>query len=351
MTEPQRRQQQPQNRRQDVAVSPDGDGSVSSVMKMMERRKARIAEVARVVSTAARDFERLLPAHIPLPTFMQAAGAALYRSEELMEGALQRPDTLLNAMREAAMLGHVPGTPHYWLTPRKQKFDGGMTWSILGIEGYEGIVERMYRSGGVLSVHAEVVRANDEFDLDAGQNGRPVHRRAGKWGAFSPKEERGEIIGSYAYAILPGGWASQVVLMSIEELLELKAANAAAGGRIWTQHPVPMYKKSALRRLEPYVPVSSGYRESEAQRTSYAVATAPTMPLRMEDTVDPVDPEANVPSPDDVAEGEVVPDRPVTGVRFDPAQWGGEPVGPAGWEDMSVARPGDGLPYDQRHDQ
>lgn len=333
----QRRQQQPQNRRQDVA--PVNENRMSDAMKILQRRKDNIGRVAEIVRVEARNFQKMLPDHIPVTTFLASAGAALHRSEDLMAGAVANPAEFLIALREAAGLGHIPGTPHYWLTPRKR----GGTPSVLGIEGYEGIIERMYRSGGVLSVHADVVREHDTFDLEAGANGRPVHRRAGKWGAFSPESERGQIIGVYAYAMLPGAMASQVVLMSIEQLMELRAKHAAAGGKIWEEHPEPMMRKSALRRLEPYVPVSAGYRQTLAQATTYAVSAQPSVPARMEDDV------ANAPQgpaerPDDAVEGVVVDggDRPVTDVRFDPQEWGGD----AGWEDMSVSRPGDGLPYD-----
>jgi recombination protein RecT len=329
------RQQQPQNTRQDIAQN---DAPMSPAMQTLARRKASIARVAEIVRVERPNFERMLPDHLPVATFLAAAGAALHRSEDLMAGAVEDPAEFLIALRESAGLGHVPGTDHYWLTPRKR---GGRP-SILGIEGYQGIIERMYRSGGVLSVHSDVVREHDTFDLESGQNGRPVHRRAGRWGAFSPESERGQIIGAYAYAMLPGAMASQVVLMSIEQLYDLKAKHAAAGGKIWDQHPEPMMRKSALRRLEPYVPVSAGYRQTMAQATTFAVAAQPSIPARMEDSVE----NPSQPSPDgpnDTVDGVVVEqDRPVHDVQYDPEEWGGDP----GWADMSTARPGDGVPYD-----
>lgn len=335
MTESNQRRQ-PQQQRADVAVQ-DGGQEMSPQARALAIRKQRIAQVAAIVKESARDLERLLPEHIALPTFLSAAGAALWKSQDLMDGAISDPDAFMIALREAARLGHVPGTEHYWLTPRKV----GSRKSVLGIEGYEGIVERMYRSGGVLSVHVGVVCENDLFEEWAGPNGRPLHKKAG--GPFGRRTERGAIIGSYAYAMLPGGVPSDVVLLSLEDLMEAKAF--AATPKLWNQFPVQMYKKTALRRLEPLVPVSAGYRQTQAQTTTFAAVAAPAAPLRMEDTSAPV---AADEGNDTVLEGEVESptDRPVTDVKFEPSEWGGDPS----WDGLSVSRPGDGVPEGVRGD-
>lgn len=327
---------------------------VAPQIQAIERRKADIARVAMTVKGAVRDFDRLLPEHIGTASFLSAASAALWKSEDLMSGAINDPEAFMVALRESASLGHLPGTDHYWLTPRKR----GQRMSVLGIEGYQGIVERMYRSGGVLSVHAEIVRANDTFEPYAGPNGRPLHQFGGKLGAFSTRADRGEVIGTYAYAMLPGGYPSQAILLSIEDLMELKAASDSATSKWspWNKWPLRMYLKSALRRLEPYVPVSAGYRTASVQAQAFIAASAPAvMPPRMEDDVQAE------PQPDgDTIEGTVEdnPDRPVTDVPYDPEQWGGDPAWESlsktrpqpqqqagdGWEGIPVAQPGQGGP-------
>jgi recombination protein RecT len=337
MTEPNRRQQPAQQHRDLVATDDLGPGG-----KAIARRRDQISKVAVIVQTAARDFERLLPEHISPATFMTSAGAALWKSQDLMAGAIASPESFLIALRESAMLGHVPGTDHYWLTPRKDN----RTPSVLGIEGYQGIIERMYRSGGVLSVHSAIVRERDTFEPYAGPNGRPLHQYGGKLGAFSKREERGEVIGVYAYAMLPGNVPSDPVLLSMEDLMEIKAF--AATPKIWNLHPIPMFKKSALRRLEPFVPVSSGYRSSMAQAHAFVAAAAPmaALPQRMEDDPPPVADGDEVETVEGVVEER--PDRPVTDVKFDPREWGGQDD--PQWADLPVARPGEGVPEGVRGD-
>jgi recombination protein RecT len=336
VTNPNPRQQPAQ---QHVAVRDEAGQEIGPQQRAIEHRRASIRQVGMIVKDAAREFERLLPEHISAATFMTSAGAALWKSQDLMDGAIQSPEAFLIALRESAMLGHVPGTDHYYLTPRKEK----QRWSVLGIEGYQGIIERMYRSGGVLSVHAEIVRANDTFMPYSGPNGRPLHEYGGKLGAFSKQEERGEIIGVYAYAMLPGGVPSEVIKLSMEDLMTIRAF--AATPRIWNAHPIPMFKKSALRRLEPFVPVSSGYRQSAANAQAFIASVAPQMPVqRMEDNPPPVADADDVPV---TVEGTIenAPDKPVNPdeVTYDPKDWAGEDPG---WEDLAVARPGQGVAPD-----
>lgn len=315
-----------------------------------EQRREAIGRVAVIVRQSRGDLERLLPDHLPIGSFMSAAGAALWKSQALMDGAIADPEALLVALREAASLGHLPGTKHYWLTPRRRKveveIDGGggkvsmHVESVLGIEGYEGIIERMYRSGGVLSVHADVVYASDRFVMYAGPNGRPLHEVTAEGGEFARRGARGERIGVYAYAMLPGGVPSEVVRLSVDDLAEIRAK----GGGVWNTDPIPMEKKSALRRLEKYVPVSAGYRQTLAQAQAFVAATAPTQPLPGDQ--DPEQAPPPVPA-EQAAEGGTEPaDGPVTDVAYDPAEWGGDPA----WESLPVTRPGEGVPEEVRRD-
>lgn len=343
MTEPQRRQQPSQQR--SARYTQALEQAQTANMELRERRKEQISRVALIVREERGNLERLLPGHLPIGAFMAAAGASLWKSRALMDGAIQDPEALLVALREAASLGHLPGTRHYWLTPRKRtvKLDSNIevkVESVLGIEGYEGIIERMYRSGGVLSVHADVVYATDRFVMYAGPNGRPLHEVTAEGGEFARRGARGDRIGSYAYAMLPGGVPSEVVRLSLDDLAEIQAK----GGSIWGTDPIPMWKKSALRRLEKYVPVSAGYRETLAQAQAFVAASAPTQALPGAGDAEEV---PETPAAGQAAEGDSESaDAVVTDVPFDPAEWGGDPA----WRELSVTRPGEGVPEEVRRD-
>ena len=343
MTEPTNRRQQPAQQQSSRYTQALAMAQESNIVQREERRE-QIGRVAEIVRQERSNIERLLPEHLPTGAFMSALAASLWKSKQLMDGAIQDPESLLVAAREAASLGHLPGTRHYWLTPRKRSVEVGnikvKVESVLGIEGYEGIIERMYRSGGVLSVHADVVYASDRFVMHAGPNGRPLHEVTAVGGEFARRNTRGDRIGVYAYAMLPGGVPSEVVRLNVDDLAEIRAK----GGSIWNTDPIPMEKKSALRRLEKYVPVSAGYRQTLATAQAFVAAQAPTQPLPGDQDPDAVPDPAPGLAGQGAAEGDA--DGPETGADLDPAAWGGDPA----WEGLSVSRPGEGVPEAVRRD-
>src|SRR4249919_2833760 len=232
----------------------------------------------------------ILPHHIDAKAFIGTAAAALYSNADLMKAAETSPDTLITALMRCAALGHQPGTEEFYLTPRTVK--GRPT--ILGIEGYRGIVERMYRSGAVASVVVREVCANDSFQYTEGADDKPVHSFGGygKTGAdfFGPggSHDRGDMVGVYAYAVLTTGAVSRVVILNRPDV---EAARDAGGYSAndphspWNRydagkdHPEfqgrSMWWKTAARRLEPWVPTSAEYRREQLRAAAQATAPAP----------------------------------------------------------------------------
>src|SRR5258708_39205970 len=88
-----------------------------------------------------------------------------------MKCAQANPDSLYVALMQCASLGHMPGTDEYYLTPR---MDHGRP-KVLGIEGYKGVVERMYRSGAVAKVIAREVCAKDRSEEHTSELQSPDH--------------------------------------------------------------------------------------------------------------------------------------------------------------------------------
>ncbi len=239
----------------------------------------------------ARHLESILPEHVDVKAFLGTAWAALLANDRLMQNAVNKPDSLLIALFRCAAKGHQPGTEEYYLTPR----DGG----VLGIEGYRGIIERMYRSGAVAKVVVREVCVKDYFRYVEGEDERPVHRfaaRPGTTGADFFGEDgnpnRGAMVGVYGVAKLTTGDWSRPVLLSRNDVF---AARNAGGWKPddkyspWNRfdagedHPEfqgrSMWLKSAARRLEPWVPTSAEYRREQLRAVaSVAEATGNGMP-------------------------------------------------------------------------
>jgi recombination protein RecT len=254
------------------------------------------------------DFAAVLPSHVPAPAFVRLAQGVLRRSEDLMLAARRDPGALMAALLDCARLGHEPGTPAYYLVPIKGVIEG---W-----EGYRGVIERIYRAGAVQSVRAAVVRERDFYEYEEGLP-RPVHR----YPRFASAEERGPLVGVYAYAEMRGGGISRVVEMGRDEVMKHKAMSKGSDrpDSPWRKWEDSMWLKCGAAELEKWVPSSTEYRRQEARTAAEAQSVAQSPPGRR-----PAPAGSDVPQ-GDVLEGEVLDD---------------EPADPQAWDDVEVAQPG-----------
>lgn len=214
------------------------------------------------------DFATVLPTHVKPEQWVRLAQGALRKGKrnaagmfELEEAALNNPGVFLASLLDAARLGLEPGTEQYYLTPRKVK--GRL--EILGIVGYQGLVELMYRAGAVSSVIAELVYTNDVFTYQPGRDERPVH--VIDWDLA----DRGELRLVYAYAVMRDGATSKVVVLNKADIARIKVTSLGSSSEYspWVTSTGAMWLKSAVRQLAKWVPTSAEYRREQLR----AVAT------------------------------------------------------------------------------
>lgn len=214
------------------------------------------------------DFTTVLPSHIKGDTWVRLAQGVMRRDRNLARIAQQNPGSLMQALLECARLGHEPGTEAFYLVP--------MGGEIEGWEGYRGVVERMYRAGGVSAVKAEIVRQGDVFEWRPGDMDRPRHEA--DW--FG---ERGDILGAYSYAVMADGSTSKVVVIDQRYIAKVKAMSRGSDkpSSPWVKWPEAMVLKTVIHRLEPFVPTSSEYRNGPPppQPAEASPAALPTADL------------------------------------------------------------------------
>ena len=227
--------------------------------------------------------------HIKPSSVVRVVHGALRRNPKLMAAAIANPTSLLSAMLEAARLGHEPDTDDYYLVPFGQE--------VTGIEGYKGIIERMYRAGAVSSVVAEIVRQKDIY-RKTGATTPPLH----EFDDFADPDSRGPLRGAYAYAIFRDGQCSKVIRMGRAEIMKHKAKSRGSNkdDSPWQQWEESMWLKTVLRALEPYVPTSTEYRTPGHLLTAQGAAE---LSQRMGT---PGALKSGDPVPDDVVEGVIV---------------------------------------------
>jgi len=195
------------------------------------------------------DIAMAAASHVKPSAVIRVTQGALRRDTKLLAAAIANPQSLLYALLDCARLGHEPDTDDYYLVPFGQE--------VTGIEGYKGIIERMFRAGGVTSVVAQVVRKTDRY-APRGENTPPLH----EYDDFASADDRGPMRGAYAYAIFTSGRCSQVIRMGRAEIMEHKAASRGSdrADSPWQKWEPAMWKKTVLRGLEPYVPTSNEFR-------------------------------------------------------------------------------------------
>jgi recombination protein RecT len=211
------------------------------------------------------EFAQVLPSHVKPEQFARLAVGALRRDPKLMQAATANLPSLMHALMEAARLGLEPGTKEFYLTPRFGKDPG-----VLGIVGYQGEVELIYRAGAVTSVKAEVVCERDTFDYRPDME-RPIH--AVDW--FT---DRGPVRGAYAYAEMVGGGVSKVVVIGPADIERAKQASATADKAYspWRTDYAAMVLKTAVHRLAKWVPTSAEYRREQLRAATQVAAETPT---------------------------------------------------------------------------
>ena len=206
-----------------------------------------------LIARHSDDLSSVLPSHIKAPVWIRVAQGAVRRDPKLFEAASMSPQTLMVALLNAARLGLEPGTEEFYLTPRKVK---GRP-EVLGIVGYQGIVEMMYRAGAVATVVAENVYERDGFDYQPGRDDLPRHTI--DWDA----EDRGKLRLVYAYARLRSGAISKVVVLNRAEVMKIKKSSMGSDSDYspWQTNEPAMWLKSAVRQLRKWVPTSAEFRD------------------------------------------------------------------------------------------
>lgn len=159
-------------------------------------------------------------------------------------------ESFMGAIMQCAQLGLEPGSAlgHAYLLPfGNGKASDGLANCQL-IIGYRGMIDLARRSGQIVSIAARAVHEHDHFSYEYGLHEDLQHK---------PCEdgEPGKLTHVYAVARLKDGGV-QFEVMSKLEVDKVKAQSKAANNGPWVSHYEEMAKKTVIRRLFKYLPVS-----------------------------------------------------------------------------------------------
>ncbi|EFH1381229.1 exodeoxyribonuclease VIII [Escherichia coli] len=186
--------------------------------------------------------------------------------------ALGNCDTMsfVSAIVQCSQLGLEPGSAlgHAYLLPFGNKNEKSGKKNVQLIIGYRGMIDLARRSGQIASLSARVVREGDEFSFEFGLDEKLIHRPG--------ENEDAPVTHVYAVARLKDG-GTQFEVMTRKQIELVRSQSKAGNNGPWVTHWEEMAKKTAIRRLFKYLPVSI-----EIQR---AVSMDEKEPL----TIDPAD--------------------------------------------------------------
>lgn len=191
-------------------------------------------------------FAMALPKHLTPERLLRVTMTAVQNTPKLLE--CDRT-SLFAAVTTCAQLGLEPDgvLGQAYLVPFKGK--------VQFIPGYKGYLTLARNSGEISTIQAHEVRENDFFDYGYGLNERLDHRPA--------EGDRGEITHFYAYAkFKDGGHVFEVMTRADVEAIRdnSEGYKAFKQGYIkstpWESHFVQMGRKTVIRRLANYLPLS-----------------------------------------------------------------------------------------------
>jgi recombination protein RecT len=201
--------------------------------------KDKITTFADTLSGRKKWLEQVLPKHVKADRFVKVAVAALTRQPELLECD---QNTVILSILQAGQLGLEPtgvlGSAYLVKYGNRAQL----------IIGYRGLIDLARRSGQILSIEAHAVHAKDKFTCWFGLD--PVLKHEPCW-----DDDPGALTHVYAVAKLRDG-GSQFDVMSKAQVDKIKATSKSGSRGPWVDHYEEMAKKTVIRRISKYLPLT-----------------------------------------------------------------------------------------------
>ena len=222
----------------------------TAVAKKEEKPKT----IFDLIQLSKKQFNNALPQHINTDRFVRIAITTIRLNPKL---AKCNPESLIGAVMVSAQLGLEPGTlGQCYLIPFENKKAGTVECQFQ--IGYKGLIELLRRSGQLSDIYSYTVYENDDFNIEYGLSRTLTHK---------PNfDERGEIKGFYAVAILKDG-AKAFEYMTKDEITkhEEKYRKGSYKNDVWNKNFEEMAQKTVVKKLLKWLPVSVEFLEMAAK--------------------------------------------------------------------------------------
>lgn len=217
-------------------------------------------QIAYILKQKSGEIAKMLPKHLNAERLLKVAQVAATTTPALVKCDVA---SLVGAIGQCTQMGLEPNTVlgHAYLVPfntKRKDANGKERWvnSVQVIIGYRGLIDLARRSGQIVSIAAHEVCAADRFELVYGLDEKLNHTPA--------MGERGEVLGFYAVAKLKdGGHCFEFMSRHQVETIRDGSQGYQQAVRFkkeddhpWTKHFVEMGRKTVIRRLAKFLPLS-----------------------------------------------------------------------------------------------
>lgn len=217
-------------------------------------------QISYLLNQKKGELAKMLPKTLSIDRLLKVAQIAATTTPALAKCDVP---SLVGAIGQCAQMGLEPNTVlgHAYLVPfntKRKDGNGQERWvnSVQVIIGYKGLIDLARRSGQIVSIAAHEVCEHDHFELIYGLDEKLNHTPA--------MGERGEVVGFYAVAKLKdGGYSFE--FMSVHQVREIMKGTQSKGAYgPWKEHFIEMGRKTAIRRLAKYLPLSIEFQSAVA---------------------------------------------------------------------------------------
>lgn len=217
----------------------------------MSNQLAQLDKSKELIASASLDFMRVC-ADTSI-NFEREAGFAiqlLQGNSYLLETAYANPESLRSAVINVAAIGISlnPAKKQAYLVPRK---NANSQRAVCLDISYMGLLHLAQISGAIYWGKADVVRANDVFEI-TGLDSPPIHR----FNPFATATDRGEIIGAYVVVkTTDGDYLTHTMQVDDINSIRDRSESWKAGGKgPWKSDYQEMAKKTAVKQAHKYWP-------------------------------------------------------------------------------------------------
>jgi len=238
-----------------------------------ERPRSVADEVANYLKrdSVKEQIASALPKHMTPDRLARVVLTTIRTNPTLLECTVP---SLMSCTMQAAQLGLEPGLlGHCYFVPFNRKIKGSNgtpdRWvkDVQFIIGYKGLLDLVRRTGDVKEIAAHAIHECDEFQVVYGYDSTLRHVPA-----FG---DRGPVVGFYAYAQTSDG-GRYCEVMSLADVDAIRNRSKSKDGGPWVTDYNEMGRKTVLRRLCKYLPISIEIADhiGEDERREFKDATS-----------------------------------------------------------------------------